>query len=271
MNNNKTYPRLVSWSYYPASTLIRNDKETLIEVYLNDPVGEDILKKGVLPSLGFMMKKSPYFTVNKTEGRTKKAMTHGDLKRRFQKKYPELKNKLEPTDRKVLDFGEYVFLDIPHIDNYVNPIVNDNEWYNSQYIKKEFFTIDFIKELIGYKPIALFNRKEITDFQEKILPSFLRELKIFNEDLYKEAIKGSRFDKEEINYTGLKAKLKTLKPGKVKYRLDISEEIFYWDGKELIKEKELRDGSTIVIRPSEKVIVKIIDNNTVTEKTEFTS
>ena len=271
MNNNKTYPRLVSWSYYPATAFIRNSKEILIEVYLDDSAGESILEKGVLPSLGSSMEESPYFTKKKIVGRTEKARTHGDLKRRLEKKYPELKDRLKSTDRKILDFGEYIFLDIPHIDNYVNPIVNDDQWYNSQYIKKEFFTIDFIKELIEYRPIALFNRKEITDFQAKKLPSFLRELKIFNEDLYKESIKGSRFEEEEINYSGLKAKLKTLKPGKVKYRLDISEEIFYWDGRELTKGNKLRDGSTIVIRPSDKVIVKIIDNNTVTDKTEFTS
>ena len=271
MTNQKTYPRLVSWSYHPASPYLKGDKELLVEIYLDDPKGEAILEQGILPSLGISMRKAPYFTIKRTQGRTKRARTHGDMKKKIENKYPELKDKLKSTDRKILDFGEYIFIDLPFINNYVNPIVTEDKWYNEQYIKKTEFTVDFIKELIKYRPVALFDRKEITDFQEKALPNFLRELAIFDEDLYKEAVKGTAFEEKEISYTGIKAKLNTLKPGKVKYRLDISEEEFYWDGKLLTRKQRTKDNSEVIIRPDKEVIVKIFDNNTVTKNTEFIS
>lgn len=269
MTEQKTYPRLVSWSYYPASPYLKGDKELLVEIYLDDPKGEAILEQGILPSLGISMRKAPYFTIKRTQGRTKKARTHGDMKKKIENKYPELKNKLKSTDRKILDFGEYIFIDLPFINNYVNPIVTEDKWYNEQYIKKTEFTVDFIKELIKYRPIALFNRKEITDFQEESLPSFLRHLSIFDKDLYEEAVRGTRFEREEVNYKNLKAKLNTLKPGPVGYRLDISIEEFYWDGELLTRKQRTKDNSEVIVRPSEEVIVRILDNNTVTKDTEF--
>lgn len=51
------YPRLVSWSYYPASKYLKNDKEQLIEVYLNKPEGETILANGKLLSLYLLNKR----------------------------------------------------------------------------------------------------------------------------------------------------------------------------------------------------------------------
>jgi hypothetical protein len=39
MTDQKTYPRLVSWSYYSASPYLKGHKEGLTEVYLDDPKG----------------------------------------------------------------------------------------------------------------------------------------------------------------------------------------------------------------------------------------
>lgn len=144
-----------------------------------------------------------------------------------------------------------------------------DKWYNKQYIKKTEFTVELIRELIDYKPVTVFDRKEITDFQEKSLPSFLRHLSIFDKNLYEEAVKGTRFEREEVNYKNLKAKLSTLKPGLVGYRLDISIEEFYWDGELLTRKQRTKDNSEVIVRPCEEVMVQIFDNNTVTKDTEF--
>lgn len=267
--NDKQYPRLVSWSYYPASIFNKNDKEQLVEIYLNDPAGEEVLNTGLLPALGFIMNRDPYFTIKRTDGKTKRAASYGHIANKFRKKYPELENKLKNTDKKLLNFGEYIFIKLPYISNYVNPIVSKEKWFNEQYIKKEFFNEELIKELIEYKPLALFNHKEIIEYQKEKLPAFLRALSLFNEELYKKATKGTDFEEKEINYKGLKAKLSTLKPGKVLYKYDLSRKEFTWDGELLSQTAKLDDGSTLLIKPTDDSIVQIIDNNTVTNETEF--
>lgn len=269
MKNKIQYPRLVSWSYYPASSYIKNDKEQLIEVYLNNPEGESVLEAGLLPRLGFRMNKDPYFTVKKTDGRTIRAKSYGKLANKHKNKYPELENKLRKTDKKLLNFGEYVFIDLPFINNYVNPIVNEEKWFNEQYIKKDFFNEELIRELIDYKPIALFDRKEITDYQEKTLPAFLRALSLFDKELYNKSILGTAFEEKQISYIGLKAKLNTLNAGKVLYRYDIAREEFIWDGELLTKVEKLDDGSALIVKPVKEVVVEIVDNNTVTGQTKF--
>ena len=270
-NTNKEYPRLVSWSYYPASRYYKSGKELLIEVYLNDPAGETILEEGLLPQLGFMMWKDPYFTVKKTHGRTYKARTHGNIVKKFEKNYPELKDKLAETKRVLLDFGEYIFIDLPHINNYVNPIVTGEKQYNEQYIRKEFFNEELIREFIKYKPRDLIGRSEITDYQEENLPAFLNALSLFDEELYDNSIKNTDFEDKQADYVGLQAKLPTLIPGKVLYTYYISGEEFDWDGETLTKTKEVKDGSslTISVKPSSNAVVEILENKTVTSETKF--
>lgn len=269
IENNKQYPRLVSWSYYPASAFISNDKEQLVEIYLNNPAGEEVLNEGLLPALGFMMNRDPYFTIKRTNGRTKRAASYGNIANKFRQKHPELKDRLKSTNNKLLNFGDYIFIDLAFIDNYVNPIVSQEKWFNKQYVKKEFFNEELIRELIDYKPIALFNRKEIIEYQKEQVPTFIRALSLFDEKLYKKAIKGTAFEEKEINYKGLKAKLNTLKPGEVLYKYGLSRKEFTWDGEFLSQTAKLDDGSTLLIKPTDDSIVQIIDNNTVTNKTEF--
>ena len=268
-NNNKEYPRLVSWSYSPASPYIKGDKERLTEVYLTSPAGESVLEAGHLPKLGFMMHEDPYFKVKHTKGRTKNARSHGDIARKFKKNYPDLQDKLSSTDAKLLDFGEYIFINLLFINNYVNPIVNKDKWYNEQYIKKEFFNEELIRELIEYEPIALFNRRVIDAYQEEKLPEFLRALSLFDNELYNKSIKGTAFEDKPISYVGLKARLNTLKPGKVKYKCDFFREEFNWDGELLSRTKKLDDGSTLLVRPVSEAIVEIVDNETISSETEF--
>lgn len=169
-----------------------------------------------------------------------------------------------------MDFGEYVFIDLAHIDNYVNPIVDDEKWFNAQYIKKEHFNVEFIKMLLEYEPLALIGHRTITSYQDEKVPTFLRALSMFDKDLYEESIKDTKFENHMISYKGLKAKLQTLSPGLVEYRISISHEVCYWDGQLLTREKKLYDGSELIVKPTDKAVAKIIDNATVNMETEFT-
>ena len=270
-NNNNEYPRLVSWSYSPALPYLKGDKERLTEVYLTSPAGESVLKAGLLPQLGFMMHKDPYFKVKYTEGRTKNARSHGDIVRKFKKNYPKLQDKLKSTapTTKLLNFGDYIFINLLFINNYVNPIVNKENWYNEQYIKKEFFNEEFIRELIDYRPLDLFNHREITNYQKEELPEFLRALSLFDNELYNKSTKGTAFEDKPISYIGLKARLNTLKPGKVLYKYNFTKDEFSWDGELLSRTKKLDDGSTLLVKPSSEATVEIVDNKTVSSGTVF--
>lgn len=271
MQNNQ-YPRLVSWSYVGAFSMLgKNDKEVLTEIYITDPKGEELLKRGILPSLNWNSCRAPYFKVTKTEGYTRRAKKYGELKLKMSREYPELENKLKGTTSKLLDWGDYIHIELAYINNYKNPIVDTkNGWYNEEYIEKAKFNVEFIKKLIDYTPYSLMGGA-INDYKEKVLPEFMRNLQLFNQDLYDEATKGTGWENQTISYIGHKAKLSTLSNGVVIFRADysIGDKEFYWDGQLLKQVKETRDGTEIYIKPTKDTVVKIADNNTVNEDTAF--
>ena len=271
MTNNQ-YPRLVSWSYAKAFNLIsKNDKEELTEIYITDPRGETLLERGILPSLNWMSCRAPYFKIKKTKGFTSRAKKYGQLQIKMRSKYPGLEDKLNSTKSKLLDWGDYIYINLAYIDNYKNPIVDlKNGWYNKEYIEKSKFNPDFIRDLINYTPYSLFGGA-IDDYKEKALPEFMRNLQIFNEELYNEATKGTEWENQEISYIGCKAKLNTLSKGKVSFKPDygIGKREFYWDGQLLKQIEETRDDTEIYIKPIADTVVTVVDNETVNEDTVF--
>lgn len=269
---NKQYPRLVSWSYTKAFNMIsRNDKEEVVEVYITDPKGEELLERGILPSLNWLSYKAPYFKTKKIKGFTSRAKNYGRLQRKMRNKYPELEDKLKGTESKLLDWGGYVYIKLAYIDNFMDPIVDTNNgWYNDEYIEKDKFNVDFIKQLMEYIPYSLIGGV-INDYEEKALPEFMKNLQIFNEELYNEATKGTKWENQQVSYIGYKAKLNTLSKGSVSFRPDygFSKRKFYWDGQLLKQLEETKDGTEIYIKPAEDTVVTIIDNDTVNEDTVF--
>lgn len=272
MTNNQQYPRLVSWSYAKAFNMIsKNDKEELTEIYITDPRGEELIERGILPSLNWMSYRAPYFKIKKTKGFTSRAKKHGLLQIKMRNKYPELEDKLKGTESKLLDWGDYIYIKLPYIDGYKNPIVDmKNGWYNGEYIRKDKFNVDFIKQLIEYIPYSLMGGA-IDDYQKEALPEFMKNLQIFNEELYNEATKGTEWENQQISYINYKAKLNTLSKGKVSFKPDygFSTRLFYWDGQFLKQIEGTRDGTEIYIKPTKDIVVKIIDNDTVNKDTVF--
>lgn len=148
------------------------------------------------------------------------------------------------------------------------------------YIDYNDFSVDFIYRLCTYRPLA-FLGGEITDYQKEIVPLFLTHLKEVLPDKYREFIgKYPRFSKN-VSYVGRKALLKTIKPSYVHYKSknypELNEE-WYWDGELLVykngyvssfKITEDYDIEEIKLRPSDKSVVKISDNEQVTENTIF--
>lgn len=114
---------------------------------------------------------------------------------------------------------------------------------------------------------------EISSYQKECVPKFCDQLKRFMPDMYTrvcEIYPEIRSLVENIDYTGKRAKLMTLLPGKV----ELSTDILQWDGELLHGEGHqisfwnLKDEEVTII-PNENTMVKICDNSTVTDETEF--
>lgn len=168
--------------------------------------------------------------------------------------------------------GNYIYLNLSHLNNYVNPIIEELGIIREHFIPVENFTPETVQKLLNFKPKALMGGT-ITTYAENDLPQFVRDLRIYFPDLYDKVVKDTNYVNMEhrISFVGKKAYLKTLKPGKVKFNYKIWE----WNGEKLcIKGKNfdgnLEDDELIELTPKENTCVEIIDNDTVDEtKTRF--
>lgn len=264
------YPRLVSWTYYSGGLFGANDKERLTEVWLLSPEGESVVDRGICPSLEPLSKNAPYFKVKKIDGYTKRARKYGTLKRKMVEKYPDLENKMSSKAPLIMPFGEYVYIDLLYINNYNNPLVNSEGFYNAQYVKKDKFTVDFVLKLLSYIPCDLYGR-EIKEYQEKELPKFMRELKIEYPKLYNQVWdKSDKLKKidDEITYVGTVQKVKTLLPGKVRYtRGGVLGEslVAYWDGDKLTGNLTYKTGEVeeFSITPTDDTEVVVLEDKVI--------
>lgn len=213
----------------------------------------------------------PYGHTTKETGFTKAAKNCGKLVREYKDKYGEVE-----YSKKDLGFvcyiGDYVYLNLPHLINYSNSIREKNFFIGDDMIKREDFTPEFVVELIKFRPRALMGG-EITSYQKEEVPKFCTQLKRYMPDMY-EKVKAiyPEIDKyiKEIDYSDKYAKVKTLLPGKVKISIYYCE----WDGKVIrgtgkgLGIFDVEDAEVIII-PKDDTYVKIVDNATVTEETEF--
>lgn len=127
---------------------------------------------------------------------------------------------------------------------------------------------------MNYKPEALMGGV-IDSFQKEKIPEFMMEVKSKFPQLYKGVLKKSERLQEvdkEISYVGKKAKVKTLKPGKVEVEITIiNSQTFIWNGETLSNEVKTRSGDVINqnISPSDDTVVTIIEEDTVGKFAEF--
>lgn len=213
----------------------------------------------------------PYGNERTETGFTKAARNCGKLIREYKEKYGSVE-----YSKKDLGFicyiGDYVFLNLPHLINYVNSIRDRSFFIDEDMIKKEDFTPEFVVELIKFRPYAMFGG-EIKSYQEEEVPKFCMQLKRYMPDMY-EQVKAiyPEIDNyiEDVNYIGKYAKVKTLLPGDIKVSIYNCK----WDGKVIYSKAkgigihELGDAE-VTITPNDNTYVKIVDNATVTEETEF--
>lgn len=272
------YPKLVSWSYYSGRGVFsgKNEKEQVTKVYVLNEEGEKLLAGGNVVCLNsYKGYYDPYFKVEKIKGFTIRAKNYGKLNNEMKKKYPELERKLTNVSSLIMDYVDYVYISLPHLDNYVNPLTTDKEIFlNENFIYKEKFTPEFVRTLVEFRPIALMGG-EITSYRKKEVPKFLSELKLTFPELYKEVLAISDVANslvDDITYVGKDAYLYTLNSGDVEVKINIlDKQVFYWDGNTLTNEVEISFGNVLsqTITPNKDMIVKIVSDSTVNDTTKL--
>lgn len=230
-----------------------------------------ILKNG----FGYDVNSCPYGRRLFEEGFTKKSKQFYPWIDARKEKYADILSTkvgfLNPINRKIICIGtDRVFINVPHLSNYVNSIYEHLGMDNAHVVRRNLITPEFLKQIVEYKPMALFGG-EIKSYQEKDIPEFVRTLKRYYPDWY-EGLHNIKPEVEDyivdIDYRGREAYLKTLLPGKV--CLKYKDEPVDWDGTvlrgpgKLFSVSGLEDAE-ITVTPKDDTVVKIYDNATVDE------
>lgn len=180
------------------------------------------------------------------------------------------------------NLGGLIYSNLSYVSNYVNPLIEKypNYFKTGKYIKIEAFEDkDFLQNLLDYKPLALMGG-EITDYQEKQLPIFLKSLKYLNPELFEKLLEFKKVQdlNKVLTPVGKKVKVFTLKPSYIKlinspeqYSMSSS---YFWDGEKIIinhgKEGIKYTGiETLTFVPKEDYVVEVLDEKSVTENTIF--
>jgi len=224
-----------------------------------------------------------YGRVNNVKGYTSRAAKYHSFKKQWQEH--EKYSKLKYPPQKLGLIGEEIVFPYPYIritqTEDGNIKLSDPDFgSNIAFIAKEYFTIDLIKRICNFRPLAMMGGV-ITDYQSKIVPLFLAHLKEVLPDKYEELRKENSDLAKEVSYVGRKALLKTINPSDVFYKSSNYpqfNEKWHWDGEMLtflsgyVSSFNITKDYTIAeikIIPSDKSVITISNNGQVTEETVF--
>lgn len=193
---------------------------------------------------------------------------------------------LEHPSTKLAVIEDFVVFPYPHIaviqmEN--GDIKLDDPWKKSnskRFIERELFTPSFIYELCTFQPQAMMGG-EISSYRKEVIPLFLTHLEEVMPELYEEFTTAYPEFLGKIDHVGRKAYLKTINPSPILDRnknypnLDSD---WYWDGEFLnytggyissVKVTKDYEIENIVLRPTDKSVITIADNNQVNKGTVF--
>lgn len=222
--------------------------------------------------------------VNTIRGYTSRARKYHEFRTKWSSH--ECYNKLSYPPQKIGIIDDmvvfpYPFIRITKAENgkYVveEPALFSN---NNSYIELEKFNSDLIYRICSYRPQALMGG-EITSYQKEKVPLFLAHLQEILPEVYEKFVKDyPEFDKE-IDYVGRKALLRTIKPSEIFYHSRDYPNLnnkWYWDGEFLVYQNGYVSRVSVIndyeietfkLKPTDKTVVKITNNEQVKEDTVF--
>lgn len=210
-------------------------------------------------------------------GYTSKAKKYYD----FRKKYDDdkYKNKLEEPNCTIGKIEDVFVLNIGYLyqDKDTGEYRIETSWGRAElvYIEEKEFTNSLIKMICDGKPKTIFDDKEIKKYQEKIVPTFLYELKNKFNNIYERFVEEyPECLKIEMNFKGKEAYIYSLREG-----IELKD----YKNRIWIKEQDTllckNDNSAFLpfqckvtetrIKITEDMIYEIKDNSEVDEYTKF--
>lgn len=268
----------------PTQALFKSQKKEKSEIQVikcSNAENCDLHKKGQCAFRSILSwQKCPYGLYFREVGFTKRASKFRQWMREKKEEYRDVPY-LQAHTEMIAVVGDYILLPYAHMDMCEDvPFLSHGGAFRSgnAFLKREDFTIDNILKLIAFRPQALMGG-EITDYQKKSLPLFIRHLSQVMPDIYEEIWNKSDRVKniaESMTDVGRKARLRSLTPNVGIFK-DIHGGEWTWDGKWLICKN--RDPSFMLvnkvdeirIRPQGDPEVVITDNNQVNIETVFLS
>ena len=111
---------------------------------------------------------------------------------------------------------------------------NPGFFTKSAWIPKDEITAEDIAYIAKFKPYAMMDRSEISDFQEKTVPAFIEDVKRHWPEIYAELERDwPEVCGREVDYRGRRAYLATLKKG---IEIKTGDGTYTFDGKSLVCE-----------------------------------
>ena len=261
--------------YDPANSIFKtskNEKAVSTEYYCNRKDKCEAYKNGMctLPTGQWSLYGGycPFGKRERREGPTQKAKSYITFVSYRKEKYEKFYQKhLKEVNTIIGVGGEYIFLPLNHLYNYVNPIKDELELKGNYLLPVKNFTVENIVKLIIFRPRALMDNGVIQSYVKKEVPEFVLKLYHRYPEMYRAVsriIPDIKAFVEEADYVGKKAKLFSLNPGLVKIGIHKVE----WDGTNLLTNaREMAmfglTKEKVIIVPTEETIVEICDNTTV--------
>ena len=225
----------------------------------------------------------PYGSKNTTVGYSRMASKFSSWIYEFMDKHKDACNarsRLKQPE-KMEYFMDLVYIPISHLGLNENMDFVDGKGYfaySYPIVKRSDFNEEFIsKQILGFNPRALMGGA-IWDYQEKEVPKFLRWLKRLDPVLF-DKVKALNPDYRsftKLSDVGKKAVLQTLNPN-IGTFADTSNRAWTWDGEYLYSSNvrfygtilELEEIEECRLKPKDRAIVKVTDDNQVNDNTEF--
>lgn len=216
--------------------------------------------------------------VEKIDGGTKRSKKFHEVRREAKENefYAKLKY---PSYNYVTRIGNLVFLKLPYIQIHENEHgklswSNPGFGVNSKLLDKSVLTPENIMMICSARPHAMIGG-EIEDYQNKIVPMFLRQLSLLFPEMYAAfRYEYPDYKPRELNWIGRHAKLATCNRD-VNYK-DINGNEFYFDGEYIVCVNYrscfspfTTKGTEIRMKVTGDMKVEITDNEQVLEETEF--
>ena len=224
----------------------------------------------------------PYGKINYEKGPTRRARSFSSWITDRKNKYKDTLDVLASPENVLAKIGEYFYLPYSHMFlNSTLPVLDKTTILSpgKPFIHENDFTVDLIVQIIKHKPHAMFGG-EITSFQNKELPMFLKHLSEKQPEMFKkvsECIDLTNYVSKFSNL-GRKVLLSSLRPGVILTPKKDKKETWVWDGVYLYSDNAYLaftpvsfEEHFIKIKPKENTHIEVTSEEQVDENTIFIS